>query len=654
LFRIESSFRARPISVICLVCLLRSMPRAYFHIFIHVNIHTRRVMIFKGRKLPGTRQHQPPEMRAGQGLREGVYHVRELLDTLAQDASEADRRRRALYSIVIHSLRLRTATDPFRQETRRRIAEEKAGRVAVPAHPRARRALRMPSAEGGRASPRLHLGHARLQYRPAREPGLPSGGCAARAGSTLDRDAVRGCCCPMRTPGRAGELSRPDTVSTIADLEAMAHFPPESVAHFPPESVAHFSPGHRPPRPGSGRALDRAGSPVVDLSSDSIAWPASRVTGAAGASEFETANLSAGASGLAKAYRHAVWDTHGRAARGGEAAAACASAGAMACDHGCSSDACSGAAEGAVRSLSGEGEREDSPVGRRGEGKGGRSHTPKRGTNPRASPFRSNRTGRASCASYAWGGKPDEHLPASVPAEPHAVLLPLHSESVVALHSESSRRKAVQLHRRRRWWYKPVAVLGGRFYSVSRGLGLQFILGKRMVSQHLDPPPGLHGVAAPPPAVCGFLVYDCAARALAAVIGSRRGGRLAAAPVVVLRVSARGECTPPAATWPSPDGAWAFRVVIPEGVALERQVGLSARLVENHQKKAPSLASLRITGGGCPPTNPRLHRRRPTRIPPQEAAGRTAFLIIHPWAPAVLVCHPFAHAPRMLTHSSSV
>lgn len=428
---------------------------------------------------------------------EGVYHVRELLDTLAQDASEADRRRRALYSTVIHSLKLRAATDPFRQDTRRRIA--------LLSHPRARRALRMPSTEPLQAEwdapAHSNIGHAQLQYQQVGEHGLPSSGDAARVGSTHDRGAVRGCRGPVQTPRRACDLSRPDTVSTI----------------------------------GSGQAPGRSDSPGLDLTPDWTAWHPSRDTGDAG--ETGAPDLSSDTSGLSRACRDGAWDARGRAARGGEAAGACGSA--SACDSCGSGDI--GAAEGAARLLSG----------------GGAAG--------------SNCAGGASGPSEAWDEYPDEFLFASVGDETRAVgaVAPAH---VVPLQGESALRKAAILHRRRRWWYKPVAVLGGRFYSVSRGLGLQFVLGKRMVSEHLEPPPGTQGGASLPPAARGFVVYDCVARALAAAIVGRRGGRLAAAPVAVLRVSARGECAPPAATWPAPNGAWAFRVVTPEGLALERQV----------------------------------------------------------------------------------
>lgn len=51
----------------------------------------------------------------------------------------------------------------------------------------------------------------------------------------------------------------------------------------------------------------------------------------------------------------------------------------------------------------------------------------------------------------------------------------------------------------------------------------------------------------------------------------RRKGKLAHAHLGVLRVRASRECPPSGAEWPTPIGRWAFKVMVPIAVALERQ-----------------------------------------------------------------------------------
>ena len=65
-----------------------------------------------------------------------------------------------------------------------------------------------------------------------------------------------------------------------------------------------------------------------------------------------------------------------------------------------------------------------------------------------------------------------------------------------------------------------MALLGGRCYSIEEGEGVQFCFGKRMLCDHL---------ALPEARKSGWLVYDCAARALRAAALLRRTGRLTAA-----------------------------------------------------------------------------------------------------------------------------
>lgn len=80
---------------------------------------------------------------------------------------------------------------------------------------------------------------------------------------------------------------------------------------------------------------------------------------------------------------------------------------------------------------------------------------------------------------------------------------------------------------KRKYWYKPVAILGGNAYSISEGEALAFKMGKRMLAAH-------EGATAR--GKSGFLVYDCAARALQAAL-VRPKGKLASATKAVLRVT---------------------------------------------------------------------------------------------------------------------
>ena len=136
------------------------------------------------------------------------------------------------------------------------------------------------------------------------------------------------------------------------------------------------------------------------------------------------------------------------------------------------------------------------------------------------------------------------------------------STRVAAMQRTIAQQRAALLFSRRAWWYKPVAMLGGRCYSIQEGESVHFTLGKRMLVDHLQP-----SLTRPK---CGFMVYDCAARALKSTAGQRKG-RLAAAQIGVLRVRARQPCAPVDAMWPTPSGVWAFRVIVPVAVALEQQ-----------------------------------------------------------------------------------
>lgn len=134
------------------------------------------------------------------------------------------------------------------------------------------------------------------------------------------------------------------------------------------------------------------------------------------------------------------------------------------------------------------------------------------------------------------------------------------------------RQKARELYESRRWWYKPVARRGNRFYSLAGGgEPLEFVLGKRMLCEH-----------ARGPRKQGFLVYDCAARALLEAMCAkasdplREGGRkLGCGNVAVLRVRATRPCAPAHEQWPTKRGVWAFGVLHPVAVALELQQWMS-------------------------------------------------------------------------------
>jgi len=149
--------------------------------------------------------------------------------------------------------------------------------------------------------------------------------------------------------------------------------------------------------------------------------------------------------------------------------------------------------------------------------------------------------------------------------------------------------KAKELFKSRSFWYKPVALVGGRVVSIEEGTRLEYIIGKRMLCDQRHGEVRIHeeweaaGLPSAPtdrrwgPAprqkeAHGFLVFDCAARALQhAITHVTPGSRMRAAQHGVLRVRVKGEVAPKGVEWPTPKGAWAFRVCIPVDVAVERQ-----------------------------------------------------------------------------------
>ena len=141
--------------------------------------------------------------------------------------------------------------------------------------------------------------------------------------------------------------------------------------------------------------------------------------------------------------------------------------------------------------------------------------------------------------------------------------------SLANLRTAIAQQEADSLWERRRYWYKPVAMLAGQPYSISEGEALHFCLGKRMIA-------GNDGATSRARAKSGFLVYDCASRALQAALVRPRG-RLASATKAVLRVTATRPCAPADAKWPTVGGVWAFEVIVPVSIALEQQTWMEDR-----------------------------------------------------------------------------
>ena len=138
-----------------------------------------------------------------------------------------------------------------------------------------------------------------------------------------------------------------------------------------------------------------------------------------------------------------------------------------------------------------------------------------------------------------------------------------HLRLAVAQHETDS------LFDRRKYWYKPVAMLGGQPYSIMEGEALPFKLGKRMIAAH-------EAATSEARAKGGFLVYDCAARALQSAL-VRPKGKLASATKAVLRVTATRPCAPLDSKWPTEGGVWAFEVIVPVAIALEQQTWMEDR-----------------------------------------------------------------------------
>jgi hypothetical protein len=105
----------------------------------------------------------------------------------------------------------------------------------------------------------------------------------------------------------------------------------------------------------------------------------------------------------------------------------------------------------------------------------------------------------------------------------------------------------------------------GAAYSIAEGEALAFKMGKRMVAAN-ETPSGSRTRGG----TGGFVVYDCAARALQAAL-VRPKGKLAHATKAVLRLTASRPCPPANAKWPTAGGVWAFEVIVPVAIAIEQQ-----------------------------------------------------------------------------------
>ena len=125
------------------------------------------------------------------------------------------------------------------------------------------------------------------------------------------------------------------------------------------------------------------------------------------------------------------------------------------------------------------------------------------------------------------------------------------------------------LYERRKYWYKPVALLGGVAYSIAEGEALIFKIGKRMLAANEGANSQARGKG-------GFLIYECAARALQAAL-VRPKGKLAHATKAVLRVTASRPCAPTQSKWPTSAGVWAFEMITPVAIALEQQTWMEDR-----------------------------------------------------------------------------
>ena len=106
---------------------------------------------------------------------------------------------------------------------------------------------------------------------------------------------------------------------------------------------------------------------------------------------------------------------------------------------------------------------------------------------------------------------------------------------------------------------------------LQEGEPLEFTLGKRMLCEQSSGPRR-----------AGFLAYDCAARALLEAMCATTSDplresarRLGGGTVAVLRMRATRPCAPPHEQWPTASGVWAFQVLQPVAVALEKQEWMS-------------------------------------------------------------------------------
>ena len=135
--------------------------------------------------------------------------------------------------------------------------------------------------------------------------------------------------------------------------------------------------------------------------------------------------------------------------------------------------------------------------------------------------------------------------------------------SLANLRTAIAQQEADSLWERRRYWYKPVAMLAGQPYSISEGEALHFCLGKRMIA-------GNDGATSRARAKSD----SSCTTAQAVRCRPRWSGRAAASPRrprLSCESPPRGLRAPADAKWPTVGGVWAFEVIVPVSIALEQQ-----------------------------------------------------------------------------------
>jgi hypothetical protein len=212
------------------------------------------------------------------------------------------------------------------------------------------------------------------------------------------------------------------------------------------------------------------------------------------------------------------------------------------------------------------------------------------------------------------------------------------------------RQRAQELFSERRWWYKPVMRRGARYFMLKEGEPVEFILGKRMLCEQNSGPRRE-----------GFLVYDCAARALLEAMcastsnplresGRRLGGGGA---VAVLRVRATRPCAPKHEQWPTSSGVWAFSVLQPVAVALEKQEWMSYEKCCDRWLPTTQPGLCRVCAMD-ERTCVQVRNAAPVGEPPARAAARAAAAAAAAARPEELACEKQPKARKALDHTCYV